>query len=174
MTPFRFEHTYRTASPAEVFATYFDPQHAAEEDRLAGVASREILEMADRVDTLVRVCRVRPSRQLPAVLRALVGPDLSYDETVVWHKAHDRIEYDIRPRVLSGRVHITATYQLSQRGPGQVRRVYEGKVSAELALIGGRVERGIIEDMGKTLALTAACTQASLDRAAQARPPTAR
>lgn len=166
MTPFRFEHTYRAASPAAVFATYFDPQHAAEEDRRAGVASREILEMADRADQLVRVCHVRPSRQLPAVLRALVGPDLAYDERVVWHKAHDRIEYDIRPRVLSGRIHIVATYQLSQSGPGQVRRLYSGEVTAELSLIGSRVERGIIEDMGKTLALTAVCTQEALDRAA--------
>ncbi len=172
MTPFRFEHAYRAASPAAVFAVYFDPACAAEEDYRAGVASRELLEMADRVDEMVRVSRVKPRRQLPAVVRALVGPDLSFDETVIWKKALDRIDYDIRPLMLSGRIHITATYQLTQAGPGQVRRVYAGAVTAELRVIGARVERGIVEDMGKTMAITAACTQESLDRAAGIKPGT--
>ncbi|HVV87320.1 MAG TPA: DUF2505 family protein [Kofleriaceae bacterium] len=173
MTPFRFEHVYRASSPAAVFATYFDPIHAAEEDRRAGVASRELLEMADRPDELLRVSCVRPVRQVPAVLRPLVGSDLSYDETVVWHKKLDRIDYDIRPRVLSGRIHVVATYQLTQEGAGQVRRVYEGTVTAELRLIGGRVERGIIEDIGRSLEITAACTQEAIDKAARrsTRPP---
>ena len=114
--------------------------------------------------------RVKPHRQLPAVLRALVGPDLSYDETVIWKKALDRIDYDIRPLMLSGRIHIVATYQLTQDGSGQVRRVYGGSVTAGLRLIGARVERGIIEDLGKTMAITAACTQESIDRAAGIKP----
>lgn len=166
MTPFRFEHLYRAASPAAVFATYFDPLHAAEEDQRAGVASRELLEMADRPDELVRVSRIRLHRQLPAVLRPLIGSDLGYDERIVWHKALDRIDYDIRPRMLSGRIHIVALYQLRQDGPDRVHRLYTGEVTAELRLIGGRVERGIIEDMGRSLAITAACTQEALDKAA--------
>ncbi len=166
MTPFRFEHLYRAASPAVVFATYFDPRHAAEEDRRAKVLSREILEMADRPDQLVRVCRVTPSRQIPAIVRPLIGPDLSFVERLVWHKAHDRIEYDIQPKVMSGRIRMLATYQLTQAGAGQVRRVYAGTVAAELRLIGPRVERGIIDDLGKSLAITAACTQEAIDRTA--------
>lgn len=167
MTPFRFEHTYRAASPAAVFATYFDPVHCAEEDRRAGVKQRELLEMADHPDELLRVSRVWPDRQLPAVLRAMVGPDLSYDETVIWQKQLDRIDYDIRPRVLGGRLRIVATYQLTQAGPGKVHRVYAGSVTADIPMIGGRIERGIVEDMTKSLTLTAACTQESLDRAAR-------
>jgi hypothetical protein len=165
-TPFRFEHVYRASSPAAVFATYFDPLHAAEEDYRAGVASRELLEMADRPDELVRVSRVRLRRQLPAVLRPLIGPELGYDERIVWNKALDRIDYDIRPAVMSGRIHIVAMYQLTQRGPDEVHRLYHGDCTAELRLIGGRVERGIIEDMGKSLAVTAACTQEALDKTA--------
>lgn len=173
MTPFRFEHVYRAASPAAVFATYFDPACAAEEDYRAGIAARDLLEMADRPDEMVRVSRVRPRRQLPVVLRALVGPDLSYDETIIWRKALDRIDYDIRPRLLSGRIHIVATYQLTQAGPGQVRRVYAGSVSAELRVIGARVERGILEDLTRSLAITVVCTQESIDRAAGIKPPAA-
>jgi hypothetical protein len=166
MTPFRFEHVYRAANPAAVFATYFDPIAAAEEDRRAGVKARELLEMADRPDQLLRKSRVWPNRQLPALVRPIVGSDLSYDETVIWHKALDRIDYDIRPRMLSGRIKIAATYQLTQLEPGKVRRVYEGTVSADVRLIGARIERGVVEDMGKSLIITAACTQESIDKAA--------
>jgi hypothetical protein len=169
MTPFHFEHVYRAVSPAAVFATYFDPLQAAEEDYRAGIASRELLEMADRPDELVRVSRVVPRRQVPAIARPLIGSDLSYDETIVWHKKLDRIDYDIRPRVLSGRINISAVYQLTQEGPGEVRRVYEGEVVAEIRLIGGRVERAIVEDMARSLAITAACTQEAIDKAARAR-----
>lgn len=166
-THFRFEHVYRAAGPATIFATYFDPLHAAEEDQRAGVASRELLEMADRPEELVRVSLVHPRRQLPAVLRALVGKDLSYDERIVWHKKLDRIDYDIRPRLAGGRVHVTAVYQLTLVEPNRVSRTYEGDVTADLRLIGARVERGIIEDMGKTMALTAAFTQEGIDKAAR-------
>ncbi len=170
MTPFHFEHVYRAASPPAIFATYWDPLAAAEEDRRAGIAARELLEMADRPEELLRVSRVWPSRQLPAVVRAVVGSDLSYDETVVWHKKLDRIDYDIRPRMLAGRIHIVATYQLTQVGPGRVRRDYDGRVTAEIRMLGGRVERGVVEEMGKSLAITAACTQESLDKAAGRAP----
>jgi len=133
---------------------------------IAATAS-QLLEMADHPDELLRVSRVWPDRQLPAVLRAMVGPDLSYDETVIWQKQLDRIDYDIRPRVLGGRLRIVATYQLTQAGPGKVHRVYAGSVTADVPMIGGRIERGIVEDMTKSLTLTAACTQESLDRAAR-------
>jgi hypothetical protein len=38
-------------------------------------------------------------------------------------------------------------------------------VSVEVALVGGRIERKIIADMERTLAISARCTQDYLDRA---------
>ncbi len=169
VTPFRFEHLYRAPDPAAIFASYFAADHVAEQDRRAEVR-REIVEHVETPTDVRRVCVVYPRRQLPAVIRPLVGPDLTFDETVVWTRKTDRVTYDIRPRILGGRAQIQARYSLVQAGVGQVRRVYEGEVTVEVRLIGGRIERHIVEDLGKSLVLTAACTQDYLDRIAQDPP----
>lgn len=164
MTPFRFEFIYRAPNPAAIFANYFDADHVAEQDRRAEIARREILEHVETPTEVRRSCRVFPRRQLPAVIRPLVGPDLSFDETVIWTKAADRVDFDIRPRILGGRAQIRAIYTLTQDGPGRVRRVYEGHVTVDVRLIGGRVERHVIDDLGQSLTVTAAVTQEYLDR----------
>jgi hypothetical protein len=167
-TPFSFEHRFRAAAPASVFAIYFDAEHRDEQDRRVEVARRDILEDVDTPSERRRTSRVFPRRQLPAIVRAFVKGDLSYDETVVWTKAADRIDFDIQPRILNGRAHIVATYTLRPGGAGEVIRTYQGTVTVDARLIGTRVEKAIIEDLGRSLATSAACTQEFLDRAAAA------
>lgn len=163
MTEFHFEHDFRASSPSLIFEAYFDPALSDEQDRRVEVARREVLELDDRADVLRRVCNVVPRRQLPAIVRPFVPGDLSYVETVLWRKADDLIEMRIEPAVLGGRVEISATYRVVAAGPGVCRRSYQGRVTVQLRLVGGRIERGIIEDLGRTLETAAACTQEWLD-----------
>ena len=163
MTEFRFEHDFRAPSPALIFEAYFDPALSEEQDRRVEVARREVLELEDRPTELHRVCRVVPRRQLPAVVRPFVAGDLSYTEHVLWKKGEDLIEMRIVPEVLGGRVEISATYRVAAAGPGVCRRVYDGRVTVDVRLLGGRIERGIVEDLGRTLQVAAACTQEWLD-----------
>lgn len=164
-TPFRFEHTFRASSPAAVFGVYFDAAHRDEQDRRVDVARRDILEDVDGPTERRRTCRVFPRRQLPAIVRTLVKGDLSYDETIVWTKATDTIDFDIQPRLLDGRCHIVARYHLTARGEGRVHRLYEGTVSVPTRLIGARIEKAIIEDLSRSLVISAAVTQDFVDRA---------
>ena len=87
-----------------------------------------------------------------------------YVETVIWYRDDDRMEVDVRPSLLGGRAHVTSTYRLQMDEPGLVRRTYEGSVSVEVALVGGRIERRIIADIEHTIAISARCTQDYLDR----------
>lgn len=162
-TPFHFEHEFRAASPSVIFAAYFDPGLAAEQDRRTDVTRREVLELEDTPETLRRVCKVVPRRQVPAVLRPFIPGELHYIERVVWTRADDVIDIQVAPSILGGRVEVASTYRVEQAGAGRVRRVYEGHVSVELRLIGKRIERGIVEDIARSLPLAAACTEAWLD-----------
>lgn len=165
MKSFCFEHVFRAPSVEAVFSAYFDPAHAAEQDRTLDVAERTVLERTETDDTLRRVCRVVPRRQLPAFVRPLIaGGQLSYVETAVWRKREDLIAIEIRPSVLSGRALIEATYQLSAVGPEAILRRYEGTVSVDVALIGPRIERGIVAEFERSMPVAAGCTQAFLDR----------
>ncbi len=163
-TTFHFEHRFRAASPAEVLAAYFDDAHREEQDRATAIARREVIEDRDGPTERRRVSRVFPLRQLPAVVRAVVRGDLSYDETIVWVKAADRIDFDIRPKLLDGKARIEARYQLRTTGPMEVLRTYDGSAAVDVRLVGGRIERVIIEDLERSLATAAALTQAYLDR----------
>ena len=110
------------------------------------------------------MCRVVPKRQLPAIVRPLVTGQLHYLETAIWRKREDVIEVEVRPSFLSGRAIITATYRLSPISGGLIRRVFKGSVSANVAVISSRIERHIAAEFERSMPITAACTQAFLDR----------
>lgn len=164
MIEFCFEHEFRARSVAAVFEAYFDPEQAAEQDALVGIARREVVALEDADGELRRTCHVVPRRQLPAVLRPLVAGELSYRERLRWRRARDELELVIEPSLLGGRVELRSTYQLRNAGPGRVARRYAGHVAVELRLLGGRVERAILDDLARSLPAAAACTQRWLDR----------
>lgn len=163
-TPFHFEHRFRARSSAAVMAVVMDPAARADQDRAVDVARRELVDELDAADERRLRFVVYPRRQLPAVVRAVVRGDLSYEEELVWAKAQDRVTYAIRPRLLDGKAQIDATYQLTAAGPDEVVRSYDGIVRVELRLIGGRIEKMIIDDIGRSLGIAAEVTQRHLDR----------
>ena len=59
MKSFTHEHVFRAPSPEAVFAAYFDPKHAQEQDRELEIAEREVLEREETAEQLRRVCRTR-------------------------------------------------------------------------------------------------------------------
>jgi hypothetical protein len=167
---FAFEHVFRAPDPATLFALYFDPTHGATQDAATGIAAREVLEVTDGETEYRRVCRVTPHRQLPAFMRPFFPRKLHYLEEAIWRRPADQIDIEIRPSILGGRAQISSVYRLETVGPGLVRRTYTGSVSVEVALVGGRIERGMLRDLERSLVSCAACTQDYLDRQHPAPP----
>jgi hypothetical protein len=163
MTQFCFEHVFHAPSTDVVFAAYFDPSHQVVQDGEMEIVERTVLELVDDGNVLRRVCRVVPRRQLPVLLRPFIAGSLHYIETVTWRRALDEIEIDIRPSMLKGRVQILGTYKLDRIGPHQIRRRYAGEVSVDIALIAARIERGIVQELVKSMPVAASCTQSWLD-----------
>jgi hypothetical protein len=156
---------YRASSVAEIFDAYWDPAHQIEQDRRLEIVERTVLEAVETDAEIVRVSRVVPRRQLPALVRPLISGPLHYVETLRWRRAEDVIEIENLPSFLRGRVRITALYRLSRVGIGLIRRSYSGAVSASVALISTRIERGIVAEYERSLPLAASVTQDWLDRA---------
>lgn len=162
MKSFAHEHVFRASSTAAVLAAYFDPRHLIEQDRELDIADRVVLELADTPAALRRVCRVVPRRQLPALVRPLVGGPLHYVETASWRKCDDEIDVEIH--LLGGRATVTATYRLSPISAGLIRRHYAGSVTVDIALVSSRIEAGIVAEFERSIPRAAACTQAFLDQ----------
>lgn len=164
MKSFSHEHVFRAPSTAAVFAAFFDPRHAQEQDRELDFIEREVLERDETSEHLRRVCRIVPRRQLPAFVRPFIRGQLHYRETATWRKREDVIDIEIRPSLLGGRATISATYRLSCIGERLIRRQYEGCVSVDVALIASRIECGIVKEFERSIPVAAASTQAFLDR----------
>jgi hypothetical protein len=87
------------------------------------------------------------------------GGRLSYLDQMTWRKAADEIDMVITPQIAKGRVKITALYQLAQIGEGRVRRRYGGTITVNVALLSGKIERAILNEMEKGMPMMAECTQ---------------
>jgi len=164
MTPFCFEHVFRAPSPAAVFDAYFDAGHQVEQDRRVDIVERKLLELVDDGDVLLRTCRVVPRRQIPAILRPFLPGQLHYVETVRWRRRDDELDIEIKPSILRGRAHIQSVYRVERVAAEAMRRRYEGTVSVDVALVSGRIERGIVAEFERSMPIAASCTQAWLDR----------
>jgi len=107
---------------------------------------------------------VRAGKTLPSYAKPFVeGGRLSFVETLTWRKRDGEIDMVIIPQVGSGRVQIAATYTLRPAGEGKVHRRYKGTITAGIPLIGGKIERAILEEIGKGMQAMANCTQQWLD-----------
>jgi hypothetical protein len=181
MQTFHFVHDYQAPAIDSIFEAYFDPEFALAQDREVDIIERTVLELTDGANELVRVCRVVPKRQLPALFRPLVAGELHYTESLRWFKDQHRMTIEIRPSLLKGRALISVDYQLADQGPVPganvrtleagvttgnwrlIQRVYRGTVTIEVPLLGGRIEKSIVADMESSLRTTAASTQAWID-----------
>jgi hypothetical protein len=158
-TPFSFEYVFRVPSVSTLAAAYFDPDHNATQDKLANLGDRTVIRTTDRRASQDVVARDLAA-PAPAIARPFVkGGRLSFLETMSWNHASNAIEMSVVPEVLGGRVSIAGAYELSQIGEGQVRRIYKGTITAAIALVGGKIERGILETFTENMPAMAACTQ---------------
>jgi hypothetical protein len=164
-TEFSYEHVFRAPSAQTILEAYFDASHLAAQDVVAGLTDRTVVESVD--DDTQRKCvwRVTSQSQLPMFVRPFVkGGKLSFFESMTWRKGDNTVEATVTPDILSGRVSIKSTYKLDEVGDGQVRRRRSGSVTANITLLSGKIERGIIAEFDKGTPAMTKVTQDWLDQ----------
>ena len=164
-TTFSFEHTFRAPSVIAIAQAYFEPDHNALQDAKAELGDRVVVENHETDELRQTTWRVTSLRSLPAIARPFVsGGRLKFLESMSWNRVTNAIEMSVVPEILSGRVRIEGSYDLSQIAEGQVRRIYKGTITAAITLVGGKIERGILETFSQNMPAMAGCTQSFLDR----------
>jgi len=149
-TPFDFSYSFSAESVGEVLKAYFDEEHLAAQDKVAGLEGRKIVE--DKEDDAIKqtTWKVTSTRVLPMFVRAMVeGGKLSFLEMQRWRKADNEIDMTVTPQILGGRVQIAGVYKLWQVHERDIKRSYKGTITAGVPLIGGKIERGILEEFTK-------------------------
>ena len=163
-TEFDFTHTFRADSALSIFRAYFDAEHLALQDKAAGLTDRTVIKSVEDDDTWEASWSVKSTRSLPFFVKPLVeGGRLGFVEWQKWRKKDNEVDMTVTPQILGGRVQIAGVYRLEERGPGSVQRRYKGAITANVKLIGGKVERGILEEFEKGIPAMSNCTQQWLD-----------
>ena len=164
-TEFSYEHVFRAPSVETIIDAYFDADHLAYQDKLAGLGDRVVTESHDDGTTRKATWRVTSLKQLPLFVRPFVkGGRLAFLETMSWKRGGGLVEASVTPDILNGRVHIVSRYELSKLGDNQIKRRYSGTVTANITLLSGKIERGIAAEFDKSMALMTKCTQDWLDQ----------
>ena len=162
MTPFRMQDVFKT-DPATFWQVFFD--RAFNEHLYAKIGVKERTVSVQREDdrTITRHMRVIPVRDLPAFMAKLIPGDFGYDEEVVLEKATGIMQVKARP-TFGTRNELKGTIHLDPTGEGEISRIFEGIVKVEVPLVGGKIERIVLEDVVRSNTVTTAVTRSWLAR----------
>lgn len=105
-----------------------------------------------------RQLRVASQRELPAVLRRLVGGDLVMQESGEFNAERRRYSVRIGLPLVGGLVECGSDFTWESLPGGQLRRQWEGWCTAKIPLIGERVERAILGELAATITRSDAFT----------------
>ena len=151
---FRAAHTF--ALPlAEYEKLHFDEDFNTALCKATGL-QRTLIERTVDAGKLRRAVKVSPDRQIPGpVAKVLGGARIEYTEHVDYTFGSGRGTWRTISSLLTDKVKSQGTLQFTERG-GQTERVIEGDVVVKIMLVGGTVEKFVVDDV-----------RASYDRAAE-------
>lgn len=163
MTSFSIVHDF-DGTPDAFWRVFFHEPYNVELYKRLKMKERTVLYREDDEQQIRFSIRVVPERDLPGFLKKIVGGDLGYVETSVFHRAQNRLDVKVEPTLMKERTKIAATYQLVETSPGKLRRTFSGTVDISIPLAGGKIEGVVIEDMRKSYDTAAQVTREWLAR----------
>jgi len=112
---------------------------------------RELLSMERHGEgTSLRIHReqrLTPQREVPAFIKKLVSGAITYVEKNDFVAADDAMRTVTIPGFAADRITTTGTYRLVALGPNRCKRVWEGVCECRIPLVGGKVEKQLVEEV---------------------------
>lgn len=122
--------------------------------------TRELLSERKSARELIRKIRFTPDKTLPPAMARAVGKDkMSYVQEQRWKLGELKMFWTVVPDVMGDRVRSKGDFQLRALGPAQVERLVTGEISANIPLMGSRVEKMVVADIEKGYERTADLTR---------------
>lgn len=106
----------------------------------------KVLERTDDGTTFKRIQSMEPQVAMPALFAKMI-PDMSYTEfdTLVWSTNTMKIRIELAS--MKDKIKTHGDYMVTPLGEGRCRREFKGEVNVGIALIGGKAEKFVVEQM---------------------------
>jgi hypothetical protein len=142
---FRFEHDF-DIDAKDYWDLFFAEDYTSDLYKAIQMKEWRILEMKDDGKTLKRVVKLSPERDIPAVFKKVIK-GTGYTEHDLFHRDRSEMDVDIELDMMKEKFKLHGVYAVRPLGPGRCRRSFEGDANVSIMLIGGQIEKYIIDEM---------------------------
>ena len=126
-----------------------DAYNAALYERLR--VGREVLDIQREGEgealIIRRKIKLSPQREVPALVAKFVKGAITYTEQGVFTARTNTLEVVTIPGFMADQLTTRGVYKVQSLGPTKVRRIWDGDVVCKIPLLGGKIEKGIIEEV---------------------------
>jgi hypothetical protein len=157
-THFKYVHDFDCDIPA-FWTVFFNEDYNVEMYRRIKVKERKMLERKEDDKTVSFAVKIMPERDLPGIIKKIVGGDLGYTERSTLDRATNRMDVSIEPTLMKDRTKIKGIYSVESIAPNKVRRTFEGDIAVDIPLVGKKVEATVLEDVKRSYDIAAEVTK---------------
>ena len=119
-------------------------------DKLPNVSTRKVLELKKDGRNFYRKTSWCVHGQIPKVAQKIVSPDmLTFDEESTWDGKKGIFKTKLNPHFLKGTLMYTSTSSWSNANGTHTVREFEGVVEIKIPIIGGMLEKTIVDYLKK-------------------------
>jgi len=142
---FRFVHDF-DVEPAGFWEIFFSEAFEAELFRGLKMRSWKVTERRDEGARLHRTVKLEPDMAVPSWASSVVR-ETGYTEIDVFQKAESKMDVTIEPAVMRDRFHLSGVFAVTPLGPGRCRREFAGELKVSIPLLGGRIEKFMVDQI---------------------------
>ncbi len=130
---------------------------------------REILEFRREGEgageVIHRTQLLTPKRDVPAALRRVVKGAISYEERNLWRRRDNSMEVTTTPSFFAEKFKAKGIYRLEPVGTDRLRRIWTASCECRVPLIGGKVEKLVVDEVERSYRSTTKFTRDWLAKA---------
>lgn len=155
---YKFDHEF-DCDPKTFWEIFWSQEYNDDLYTQLDIPQREVIELKDDGKVLKRVWKLSPRVDIPSVLKSIIK-DTGYTETDHFHKERSSMDVVIEPAMMRNKVDMRATFTVTPVGEGKCRRVFEGDVKVSIMMLGGQIEKFMVEQMRKSYETATRVTRA--------------
>jgi hypothetical protein len=154
---FSFVHEFDT-DPESFWRLFFSEPYEKELFRRLKMRTFEVLVRKDEGNLYRRVLKLEPEMEVPSWAASVVR-DTGYTEHDLFHRDRSVMDVTIEPAMLKERFKLSGTFKVTPLEPSRCRREFVGEIQISVPLIGGKIERFMIDRMREGYDAAAALTR---------------
>jgi len=146
---YRIEDTFDTTAPRYWEMFFSEAYNAGLWPALDIAIEPLVFERTGEGPTLRihREQRLTPKRELPSFAKSFIQGAITYVEKNDFVAAENAMRTVTIPGVAADRLRTVGTYRLEPVGTNRVKRIWEGVCECKVPLIGGKVEKQLVEEV---------------------------